>query len=276
MARAARGPEGRPTRGTTGTNRLRRVDRWIAHLSELRRAADPLVVDLGYGANGVTTLELEARLRRVRPDVELLGLEIDPERVARATEQLEATRRGETPFAPDARVAFARGGFEMPVPGGRRPAVVRAFNVLRQYDEGDVAAAWYRMTARLAPGGVLVEGTCDEIGRVCSWIDVAASGDPLRFTISLRLADLERPGIVAERLPKALIHRNVPGERIHDLLAALDREWERAAALASFGATQRWMAAVAGLRASGVPVLGGRTRWRLGELTVPWDVVRPA
>lgn len=275
-ARPAAAPQGRPTRGTTGTNRLRRVDRWIAHLAEFRRAPDPLVVDLGYGANGVTTLELEARLRRVRGDVDVLGLEIDPERVARAAEQLEATRRGETVFAPDARVSFARGGFEVPVTGDRRPAVIRAFNVLRQYHEQDVAGAWDRMTARLEPGGVLVEGTCDEIGRLCSWVDVGASGAPLRFTISLRLTDLERPGVVAERLPKALIHRNVPGERIHGLLTALDREWDRAAALAPFGPTQRWIAAVTALRAAGVPVLGGRTRWRLGELTVPWDVVRPA
>jgi hypothetical protein len=276
MARAAQGPEGRPTRGTTGTNRLRRVDRWIAHLPEFRGAPDPLVVDLGYGANGVTTLELEARLRRVRADVDLLGLEIDPDRVARASEQLAATRRGDTVFSPDARVAFARGGFEVPTADGRRPAVIRAFNVLRQYDEQDVPGAWRRMTARLATGGVLVEGTCDEIGRVCSWVDVGAAGDPLRFTISLRLAQLDRPSVVAERLPKALIHRNVPGERVHGLLGALDREWERAAALAPFGPTQRWMAAVSALRASGVPVLGGRSRWRLGELTVPWDAVRPA
>ena len=266
--------EGRPTRGTTGTNRLRRIDRWIAQLPEFRRAVDPLVVDLGYGANGVTTLELEARLRRVRPDVELLGLEIDPDRVARANEQLAETRAGRTVFSPDARVSFARGGFEIPVPGGRRPAVIRAFNVLRQYDEQDVAGAWARMTSRLAPGGVLVEGTCDEIGRICSWVDVTADG-PQRLTISLRLADLERPGIVAERLPKALIHRNVPGERVHDLLQALDREWDRAAPLGTFGATQRWVAAVTALRTAGVPVLGGKTRWRLGELTVPWESVRP-
>jgi len=267
--------EGRPTRGTTGTNRLRRVDRWIAQLPEFRGAADPLVVDLGYGANGVTTLELEARLRRARADVEVLGLEIDPDRVARASAQLAATRAGETTFAPDARVSFARGGFEVPIPGGRRPAVIRAFNVLRQYNEEDVAGAWRRMASRLAPGGVLVEGTCDEIGRVCSWIDVSPAAEPLRLTLSLRLADLERPGIVAERLPKALIHRNVPGERIHDLLAALDREWDRAAPLGTFGATQRWVAAVSALRAGGVPVIGGRARWRLGELTVPWESVRP-
>ena len=47
-----RGHVGRITRGTTNTNRLRRVDRWIARHPVLRRTPDPLVVDLGYGASG--------------------------------------------------------------------------------------------------------------------------------------------------------------------------------------------------------------------------------
>ena len=45
------------TRGTTNTNRLRRVDRWIGEQAAFRHAADALVVDLGYGASGVTTFE---------------------------------------------------------------------------------------------------------------------------------------------------------------------------------------------------------------------------
>src|SRR5690606_3647388 len=182
---------------------------------------------------------------------------------------LAEVRAGRTPFPSDLPVSFARGGFEVPLPGDRRPAVIRAMNVLRQYDEADVADAWRRVAARLAPGGMLFEGTCDEIGRIASWVDVAPDGLPVRFTISLRLDDLERPGIVAERLPKALIHRNVPGERVHELLTALDREWERAAPLSTFGAVQRWLAAVAALKAQGVPVRGTKPRWRLGELTVP-------
>ncbi|MFK3678362.1 class I SAM-dependent methyltransferase [Microbacterium sp. NPDC090218] len=271
----ASSPLGRPTRGTTGTNRLRRNDRWIAHSDALRRASDPLVVDLGYGASGVTAFELATRLVRVRSDVEVRGLEIDPTRVATADAQLAEVRAGRTPFAPDLPVSFARGGFEVPLPEGRRAAAIRAMNVLRQYDEQDVPDAWGRMSARLAPDGLLFEGTCDEIGRIASWIDVDAHATPLRFTISLRLADLERPSIVAERLPKALIHRNVPGERIHALLIDLDREWDRAAALSTFGATQRFLATVAALRDQGWPVLGGRTRWRLGELTLPWASVAP-
>jgi hypothetical protein len=152
--------------------------------------------------------------------------------------------------------------------------VIRAFNVLRQYDEADVADAWARMCARLRPDGMLVEGTCDELGRVSTWIEVGPDAAPRSLTLSLRLAGLDSPAIAAERLPKALIHRNVPGERVHAALAALNTEWTRAAAASAFGPVQRWQTAVGALAASGWPV-SGRARWRLGELTLPWAAVAP-
>jgi len=255
-------PIGSITRGTTGTNRLRRVDRWIAQLPAFRRSEHPLVVDLGFGASATTTLELQQRLSRVRPDVEVLGLEIDPARVKLAA---QSERAG---------LSFRLGGFEVPIAGGRGATIIRAFNVLRQYDEGAVPDAWHRMTSRLDPGGLLVEGTCNEVGRVASWVDVAASG-PRTFTISLRLADLQLPSIVAERLPKVLIHRNVPGERIHQFLLDLDRQWQVHAPLSVYGPSQRWIAVAAGMRDLGWPVRGGRSRWKLGELTVDWAAVEP-
>ena len=261
MARAA-APRGRITRGTTNVNRLRRVDRWIAAQPIIRTADDPLVVDLGYGASATTTLELRDRIAAVRPDVSVVGIEIDPARVQAAT---AATRDG---------VEFRLGGFEVPLPGNRRPAIIRALNVLRQYDESEVAAAWATMGARLQAGGLLVEGTCDEIGRVASWVGLSPAG-PDTFTISLRLAGLETPSIVAERLPKALIHHNVAGERIHDLLQTLDRLWATHSPLGVYGPTQRWLAVVSSLRETGWPVRGTRARWRLGELTVDWDAVDP-
>jgi len=257
-------PVGRPTRGTTGANRLRRIDRWIARHPVLRRADDPLVVDLGFGASAVTPLELLARLRGQRPDAEVLGLEIDPERVARAREQSTAVEG----------VSFARGGFEVPVPGGRRPAVIRAMNVLRQYDEADVADAWGRMCARLQPDGILVEGTCDEIGRIATWAEVGADAVPRSLTVSLRLAELDSPAIAAERLPKALIHRNVDGERVQEFVASLDREWARAAVVAPFGPVHRWRTAMRALADAGWPLLR-RERWRLGEVGVAWEAVAP-
>ena len=100
-----------------------------------------------------------------------------------------------------------------------------------------------------------MDGTCDELGRVGSWIDVAASG-PLRFTIGLRLAGLEAPSVVAERLPKALIHRNVPGERVHELLMALDAAWVRASPLSVYGPEQRFVAAAEAPEGAGRPGAG--------------------
>jgi hypothetical protein len=242
------------------------VDRWLAgpQAARLRRALDPLVVDLGFGATPITTLELHTRLRkRVRPEVEVIGVEIDAERVRAA---LDLRRPG---------LSFVCGGFEIPLTDDRRPTVIRAFNVLRQYPEEDVAQAWTLLRRRLAPGGLLVDGTCDELGRRATWIAVTAEEGAISLTISLRLAGLARPGDVAERLPKALIHRNVPGEPVHDYLAALDEAWTRNASLASFGVRQRWLETARAVAAQGWPLLDGPARWRLGELTVAWPAVAP-
>jgi SAM-dependent methyltransferase len=249
---------GLATRGTTAPNRLRRVDRWITGTCTgvLRTATDPLVVDLGYGATPVTTVEMAARLRAVRPDVRVVGLEIDPERVAAAQ-----------PAAAEG-LEFRRGGFEL---AGLRPVLVRAMNVLRQYDEEAAAEAWATLLTRLAPGGVLVEGTCDEVGRIGSWVTLDAEG-PRTLTLSAAVSSLDTPATLAERLPKALIHHNVPGRRVHGFLAAVTAAWDSAAPLATFGPRQRWVETASRVAADW-PVVGGRERWRLGELTVAWDAV---
>ncbi|MEU3174909.1 class I SAM-dependent methyltransferase, partial [Streptomyces sp. NPDC007000] len=105
---------GAVTRGTTSPNRLRRMDRWIAatHGAELRRAETSLAVDLGYGATPWTAVELLHRLRTVAPRAHVVGVEIEPSRVA-------AARRYEREG-----LSFRHGGFEIPLPG--RPALVRA------------------------------------------------------------------------------------------------------------------------------------------------------
>lgn len=247
---------GLATRGTTAPNRLRRVDRWLTatHGELLRTAADPLVVDLGYGASAVTAVELHDRLRTVRPDVQVVGLEIDQDRVDAAQDD---ARPG---------LSFRRGGFEL---AGLRPLVVRALNVLRQYDEAAAAEAWTTLQAGLAPGGVLVEGTCDEIGRRAAWVELTADG-PRTLTLAAHLPSLERPGDLAERLPKALIHHNVPGEAVHALLTRLDAAWDRSAAYAPFGNRQRWVAT-----AEALDWPKDTRRTRFGELTVPWETVAP-
>jgi len=264
VARAKRYAAGRaralglPTRGTTAPNRLRRVDRWLTGVhGHLLRSAQhpPLVVDLGYGASPVTAVELHARLRAVRADVEVVGLELDQERVDAAQ---HAAGDG---------LSFRRGGFEL---AGLQPLVVRALNVLRQYEQEPAAQAWQTLRERLAPGGLLVEGTCDELGRRAAWVALAADG-PRTLTLAAHLPSLPRPSELAERLPKALIHANVDGQPVHALLVALDDAWDRAAPHAAFGPRARWVTACDSLRWPGADA--GRAR--LGELTVPWDTVQP-
>lgn len=257
-------PIGEITRGTTNPNRLRRVDRFLAQLDLLKATPSPLAVDLGYGKSSVTTVELFERLRKQSPDIRVLGIEIDPERVLEA-KPLESDN-----------LFFAHGGFEIPIPkeiADRKDVdLIRAFNVLRQYSESEVEAAWRLMQSRLSSHGLIVEGTCDEIGRVASWVTLD-NQQPLWFTISLRLAGLEKPSKVAERLPKALIHKNTPGQEIHRFLREMDEAWEKAAGFAVFGASQRFIQTAKAMQAANWPVVNQPKRWRLGELTIEYSAI---
>lgn len=266
---------GEITRGTTHQNRLRRVDRWIlAHAAAVLAAgpppaagqpgSPPLVIDLGFGRVAQTTIELADRLATLGRDVEVLGLEIDRARVAEA---VALTRPG---------LGFAHGGFELA--GRTGVSLIRVMNVLRQYDEGAVQAAWDQVCAGLHPGGLLVEGTCDELGRLGSWVVIRRGSGPAAVPEALvfaaAAATLGDPARFAERLPKALIHRNVPGERVHAFLGAWSQAWARSAAQAPFGPRARFVAA-ARLLQPDWPLHGGPSRWRLGELTVAWAAVAP-
>jgi hypothetical protein len=253
-------PLGQLTRGTTGYNRLRRSDRWLVHAPRVRAAllsaAEPLVVDLGYGALPVTTLELASRLRTVRPDVRVVGLEIHPERIVPSQQGVE----------------FGLGGFEL---AGLQPVLVRAFNVLRQYHVDDVAEAWTQMRTRLAPGGLIVDGTCDELGRRCCWVLLDDAG-PVSLTLACDPFAIDKPSDLAERLPKVLIHHNVPGQPIHRMLTAADRAWAAAAGHGVFGPRVRWRAMLESLATDGFPVEPPRRRLRDGVLSVPWSAVDPS
>src|SRR6185295_1170749 len=133
--RVSKKPEGQPTRGKTTSNRLRRVDNFIllyepSLLTQTDgQLSDSLFVDLGYGFDARTTLESAARFRRVNPYLKILGVEIDKERVETAL-----------PFADD-KTFFRLGGFNLPLQPNEPVRLIRAFNVLRQYEEADFAPA---------------------------------------------------------------------------------------------------------------------------------------
>ena len=152
--------------------------------------------------------------------------------------------------------------------------LVRAFNVLQAVPGGRRRRGVVADEARLAPGGLVVDGTCDEIGRRCGWVLLDGDG-PVSLTLACDPFAIERPSDLAERLPKVLIHHNVSGQPVNSLLAAADHAWASVAGHGVFGPRERWRAMLNMLRDNDWPVEPPRRRMRDGVLTVPWSHVAP-
>jgi hypothetical protein len=217
-------PLGQPTRGKTASNRLRRVDNFLLlyEPSLLTRTdgrfAVSWFVDLGYGFDARTTLESASRFRRVNPDLRILGVEIDKERVEAAL-----------PFA-DEITHFRLGGFNLPMKTGEHVRLIRAFNVLRQYEEADFSPAYERLAEHVLPGGLMIEGTSTPFGQIWSanLVRKMESGswkmEALVFSTNFRIGfDVEEFQTI---LPKNYIHHVVKGEPIRDFFEA----WKKSAA----------------------------------------------
>lgn len=260
-------PLGHETRGFTAPNRLRLVDTYVAleHAADLR-ADRGVFVDLGYGAEPRTTLETFQRLRRVAPGLEVVGVELDRERVAAAQ-----------PMAREG-LSFRYGGFDFELPDGQRAAAIRAMNVLRQYDEADVGPALAAMARSTAEGGLLFEGTSTPSGALVAlrvdrlhsgcWRSVAvvfaarldASFDPLDFRAVLTKRD---------------IHHADAGSPIDRFFRAWERAWLASRTEAN-DPRRRFIVAARELRKRGYAVDQRTTLLRRGFLVAApgWPAVR--
>ena len=213
-------PLGRPTRGKTAPNRLRKTDTFllIAYLEWVRHL-DGFYVDLGYGAYPHTTLETLRRLRRINASLRILGVEIDPERVLEARTVTEAG------------LEFRRGGFNLPLEPGERVSVIRMFNVLRQYPEGEVVEALDILANQIVEGGLLLEGTCDPAGRLLTFNLFQKHGRQLE-RIALVLAPSLSAAFLPRQfqavLPKNFIHHAESGGPIDEFFAAWHAAWQSA------------------------------------------------
>lgn len=266
-------PQGQVTRGKTARNRLRQVDNFFLMYDPglLTRCdgdfARALFVDLGYGAEAVTTLETASRLRRLNPRLGILGIEIEPERVARAL-----------PFA-DENIFFRLGGFNMPLLPGERVRAIRAFNVLRQYEEADVLPSWRQMAHGVLPGGLLLEGTSNPFGSILSAnvlrrVDDDSSlwrQEALIFYTNFRLGF--DPVEFQTILPKNYIHRIVAGEPIYDFFEAWKASIAESAPLRTFGLRSWFAASAEGLLRRGYRVRTQK-RW-LNRGWLVWDLGNP-
>lgn len=227
----------------------------------LRRMDGPFArawyVDLGYGAEPITTLESASWLRRTNPHLPVLGVEIDPERVALAQ-----------PFADD-HIQFRLGGFNVPLLPGETVRAIRAFNVLRQYDEAQVVGAWQMMGHALLDGGLLLEGTSDPFGRVWVANVLRRAGDALAYEGLLFSTNFHggfEPGMFQPVLPKNFIHRMLPGEEIQALFDAWNRAALETMSHRDWGLRQWFEASARALAARGYTIDTRRRLLRRGYL----------
>ncbi|MEN6409248.1 MAG: methylase [Anaerolineaceae bacterium] len=262
-------PVGQITRGKTARNRLRRVDIFtLLYARELLTCAAPdarraFFVDLGYGAEAFTTLESAERFRALNPHLDVLGVEIDPARIAAAL-----------PYA-DENTLFRLGGFNVPLETGETVRLIRAFNVLRQYAESEVAESHAMMGASLMPGGLIIEGTSNPSGRV--WVanllrkgaDAALRMEGLVFGTNFH-GGFE-PGIFQPVLPKNYIHRMEAGETIYEFMEAWKAASRQTIAHKAFGLRQWFAASARQLAAEEYTVDTRRKLLRLGILLWRFD-----
>lgn len=195
-----RRPIGQPTRGKTALNRLRQIDVYVGVAwAGILRGPRPLIVDVGYGAAAWTTLEMRARWLPFNPNLRVLGLEIDPERVAVAL-----------PYATPPTIDFKLGGFNVADhTGAGTVSVIRAYNVLRQYEESAVGAALAQMGDSLRPGGILIEGTSTPSGRWVAFDVYEKDGAGLAHRALVFGTNFRAPAAPVDFqtiLPKRLIH----------------------------------------------------------------------
>jgi hypothetical protein len=150
----------------------------------------------------------------------VLGVEIDPQRVADAQ-----------PYAQEG-LGFRLGGFNLPLAAGEAASIVRAFNVLRQYEEPEVEKALAALNATLTPGGLILEGTSDPLGRLLTFNLYRKQAEGMLERVALVLAPTLRADFLPRQfqavLPKNFIHHAEPGGPIDRFFAAWHAAWQQA------------------------------------------------
>lgn len=237
-------------RGRTRAGRLAALDAWVCHeRAEVLRAGG-VVLDVGFGVEPVTTLELAAAVRAVEPGLAVVGVERDASRVR-----------------PVPGVRLVQGDFASLAALG--PAcLVRAMNVVRGYREDEVPAIHAALGAATADGGLVLEGSTDTEGHVmAAWVLSKRGGALVRDALLVH-TDFSRgfsPWLFRDWLPRDLRRRVKPGAPVHGLLSA----W--AAAVEALGpgvpARARFEDSLEAMRAHGLEATAweranGYARWR--------------
>jgi hypothetical protein len=268
--------QGRITRDKTTQNRLRRVDIFLVlYAPELIRSQKgdfqrAFFVDLGFGRRPLTTLESARALRRLHPGMPVLGIDIDKTLVEQAL-----CYQDEITF-------FRHGGFNLPLQSEKgnsleKVRIIRAFNVLRQYNEEEVPGAYKILGSYLLPGGILIEGTSDPLGRIwtCHLIRKQSPASLVHeaMVFSTNFKESWSPGVFQPVLPKNDIHRMIEGEEIYTFFDAWKGEYKKSLSSGVIKVRQLFIKSCLGLKEQGYAV-ETRKKW-LGKGFLIWKRNKP-
>jgi len=215
----------RKTRGRTAPQRLQALDAYVVHLEQVLVLQtgigweDAAFVDVGFGEYPWTTLESALAFRALNPDLRVIGVDRDPQRVALAR------------VYENARTSFRQGGFELPLAPGESARLLRAMNLLRTYPEAAVLRAHEALGASLCEEGLLLEGSSDTSGGVLVAHLLRREGGGLRREALLFHTDFSHgfaPLLFRDWLPRDLRRRVKSGEPIQAFFSAWTDAWKAA------------------------------------------------
>ena len=231
-------PHGEITRGKTAPNRLRRVDNFILMyagdlIKKKHQNIQNTFVDLGYGYYPITTIESAKRLRKLNSNLNVVGVEIDKERVESAEKYKNKN------------IDFRYGGFNLPLKSKdkipEKAGVIRAFNVLRQYKKDQVDAAYELLFDHLILNGILIEGTSDPWGRI--WVAnlLRKQSRYLKHELVIFSTNFHtpfHPKNFQTVLPKNYIETVVAGEKMYDFFCAWKQAYNESISFQIWGQRQ--------------------------------------
>ncbi|MBN2443139.1 MAG: hypothetical protein JXJ04_17395 [Spirochaetales bacterium] len=218
---------------------------------------DAMFVDLGFGKFPATTLQTAEYLRRINPELLVLGVEIDKTLV------LEAEKYS------DDLTQFRYGGFNLPLKHLKNipienVRIIRAFNVLRQYNEDEVYDAFMTLGHYLLPGGLIIEGTSDPYGRVWAANILRKNKSDHLIKEALVFSTNFKGGFEPRHfqpiLPKNYIHHMVPGEEIYTFIEDWKKEYKKNLSTGKTTAKQLFIDTARNLKEQGYAV-ETRKKW---------------
>ncbi|MCP4500213.1 MAG: hypothetical protein GY822_09665 [Deltaproteobacteria bacterium] len=236
------------TRGKTQAGRLWLVDDWCAALFPkqglTKNSGPPWLVDVGFGEVADTAVELHETLRLRGEDWQLLATDMDVHRVENAAERFG---RDDRVFAvQDFRLEKFLELQKLMLPtvnddndeSSVGATLIRAFNVLRQYQPKECAAVHELLATKLREGGWLVEGTSDRAGDLASFHVFSRRHGRLERTALVFLSSGERgfgPWQFRDVLPQDIRRSVGLGTWLWDFFTA----WEDCATQAREARTRR-------------------------------------